>query len=128
AEDERFQENVRRVEHYEALMPIVREIIKTKPVDDWLSTLRDAGVPAGRINTIDQALGDEHLQERGIIVDLEHPMLGMVKSIATPVHMSETPLNYRYHPPQLGEHTDDVLGELGYSAADITALRDQKVV
>jgi crotonobetainyl-CoA:carnitine CoA-transferase CaiB-like acyl-CoA transferase len=128
AEDERFQENMRRVKHHATLMPIVREIIQTKTVEEWLEILRKAGVPAGRINTIDQALGDEHLHERGIIVELEHPMLGMVKSIATPVHLSETPLNYRYHPPQLGEHTEHVLDELGYSSADITALRKQDVI
>ena len=128
ASDPRFAENVNRVANYEALMPTIREIIKTRTVDDWLKTLRDAGVPAGRINTIDEALGDAHLQERGIIVELEHPMLGMVKSIATPVHLSDSPLVYHRHPPRLGEHTDEVLTNLGYNSDQLKVLRQQSVI
>ena len=128
AEDERFNQNVKRVENYKALMPVVREIIQTKAVEEWLTLLRDAGVPAGRINNIDQALDDEHLHKRGMIIELEHPALGMVKSIATPVHMSDTPLNYRYHPPQLSEHTDEILNELGYSGEDISKLHQDNII
>ncbi len=128
ATDSRFVENANRVQHHETLMPIVRQIIKTRPADEWLSELRASGVPAGRINTIDQALSDEHLIERGMIVQLEHPMLGMVKSIATPIHLSETPLVYRMPPPRLGEHTTDVLHELYYDMAQIKRLKDQGVV
>lgn len=128
AEDPRFTHNANRVKHYDALMPIVREIIKARPVDEWLGDLRAAGIPAGRINTIDVALSDEHLIERAMIVQLEHPALGMIKSIATPVHMSETPLIYQRHPPRLGEHTDEILTELGYEAAVIQRLREQHII
>ncbi|MCB9457067.1 MAG: CoA transferase [Anaerolineaceae bacterium] len=128
ATDSRFVENASRVKHHETLMPIVREIIRTRPAGEWLSELRASGVPAGRINTIDQALSDEHLIERGMIVQLEHPMLGMVKSIATPIHLSDTPLVYRMPPPRLGEHTADVLHELHYDTAQIQRLKDQGVV
>ncbi|NDJ60471.1 MAG: CoA transferase [Chloroflexi bacterium] len=128
AADPRFDANAKRVENYEALMPIIRDIIKTRTVADWLPDLRAAGVPAGRINTIDQALSDAHLIERGIIVELEHPTLGALKSIATPVHLSETPLVYRRPPPRLGEHTDEILHELHYHADHIQRLKDQGVV
>ncbi|MEL6273164.1 MAG: CaiB/BaiF CoA-transferase family protein [Chloroflexota bacterium] len=128
AEDERFAQNASRIANYDALMPVVREIIKEKTVDEWLATLREAGVPAGRINTIDQALGDDHLHERGMIVELEHPLLGAVKSIATPVHLSENALTYHRHPPMLGEHTDEVMHELAYSDEDIARLRDNNII
>lgn len=128
ATDARFIENASRVVHYEALMPAIRDIIKTRPVDAWLKDLREAGVPAGRINTIDEALSDEHLIERGMIIELEHPMLGAIKSLATPIHMSGTPLIYRKPPPLLGEHTQAVLTELDYDAAQIQALREQGVI
>ena len=128
ATDPRFADNGERVAHYNELMPIVREIIKTRPVDEWLPTLRNGGVPAGRINTIDEALGDPHLHERGVIVELEHPALGAIKSIATPVHMSDTPLSYRIHPPTLGEHTDEILAELDYDGDAISGLHERNIV
>jgi len=128
AADLRFLENANRVKHYDALMPIIREIIKAHPVEEWLIQLRASGVPAGRINTIDQALSDEHLVERGLIVELEHPLLGAIKSIATPIHMSETPLVYRRPPPRLGEHTREVLTELQYDAEFIQQLYDQGIL
>jgi crotonobetainyl-CoA:carnitine CoA-transferase CaiB-like acyl-CoA transferase len=128
ARDPRFAENANRVQNYEALMPIVREIIKARDTDAWLPALRAAGVPAGRINTIDQALADEHLLERGMIIELEHPTLGAIKSIATPIHMSETPLVYRKPPPRLGEHTDEVLRELQYNTEQIQRLKNHGVI
>lgn len=128
ARDQRFEQNAQRVANYMDLMPVIRDIIREKTVDEWLPLLREAGVPAGRINTIDQALGDEHLKERGIIVELEHPALGMMRSIATPVHLSDTPLVYRCHPPRLGEHTNEVLGEFGFNAEQLERLRMNSVI
>jgi crotonobetainyl-CoA:carnitine CoA-transferase CaiB-like acyl-CoA transferase len=128
ATDPRFAENAQRVFHYDALMPSVRDIVKQRTVDDWLPALRNAGVPAGRINTIDQALSDEHLLERGMIVEFDHPALGLLKSIATPIHLSDTPLMYRLPPPRLGEHTDSVLSEMGYDQGRIQALHAQGII
>ncbi len=126
--DERFSTNHKRIENYQALMPVVRDIIKTRTTGDWLDALRRVGVPCGRINSVEAALTDAHLVERGMIVQLEHPALGLVKSLATPVHLSDTPLTYRRPPPRLGEHTDAVLAELGYDAATLQQLRANGVV
>ena len=125
AEDRRFATNADRIANYEALLPVVREIIRAKSSADWLDELRAAGVPCGRINTVAEALSDPHVLERGMIVELEHPALGMVKSLATPVHLSDTPLVYRRHPPRLGEHSDEVAAELGYDNAAIANLREE---
>lgn len=116
AQDPRFATNTERIGHYEDLIPVVREIIRSKTSDYWLKELPAAGVPCGRINTVEQALSDPHLHERGIIVTLEHPTLGALKSLATPIHMSDSPLAYYRHPPRLGEHSDEILEELGYDA------------
>lgn len=128
ATDARFATNAERIANYEALLPIVREIIRAKTCDQWLDELRAAGVPCGRINTVAEALGDPHLLERGMIVELEHPALGMVKSLATPVHLSDTPLVYHRHPPRLGEHSDQVAAELGYDQQTISQLRADGVL
>ncbi len=128
ANDPRFAENANRVFNYDTLMPIVRHIIRQRSTHDWLPLLRSAGVPAGRIRTIDQALRDEHLLQRGIIVELEHPALGSIKSIATPIHLSETPLVYRRPPPYIGEHTREILAELNYQSEDIQALYDRDII
>ena len=123
AADERFATNADRIANYAALLPTVRAIIRDKPCDEWLTELRAAGVPCGRINTVAEALTDPHVIERGMIVELEHPALGIVKSLATPIHMSDTPLVYRRHPPRLGEHSDEIAAELGYDTAAIKQMR-----
>ena len=128
AADPRFATNAERISNYDALLPLVRAIIRQRPCDEWLDELRAAGVPCGRINTTAEALGDPHVIERGMIIELEHPALGIVKSLATPVHLSDTPLVYRRHPPRLGEHSDEVALELGYSRADVAALRAEGVL
>lgn len=126
--DSRFTTNTLRVQNYNVLLPIIRQIIKSRPTETWLKDLRAVGVPCGRINTVTQALNDPHLLERGMIIELEHPVLGMVKSIASPIHLSDTPLVYHRHPPMLGEHTDEILTELGRSADQIGQLRAAQVV
>lgn len=123
AADPRFSSNADRIANYDALLPIVRDIIRGKTCDEWLAELREAGVPCGRINTVAEALGDPHVIERGFIVELEHPALGLIKSLATPIHLADTPLVYRRHPPRLGEHSDEVAAELGYNATEIANLR-----
>lgn len=128
AQDERFQTNAKRIANYDALLPTVREIIRQKTTDEWLNELRNAGIPCGRINTVKEALTDPHFIERGMIVELEHPAVGLIKSIATPVHLSDTPLVYHRHPPRLGEHTDEVVQELGYSPEKIQKMRAEGVI
>ena len=76
ASDARFAANADRIANYEALLLIVREIIRSKTCDEWLSELRAAGVPCGRINTVAEALGDPHVLERGMIIELEQPGAG----------------------------------------------------
>lgn len=128
ASDPRFATNVERIANYEALLPAVRAIIRAKSSDQWLTELRAAGVPCGRINSVAEALGDPHIIERGMIIELEHPALGLVKSLATPVHLADTPLVYHRHPPRLGEHSDEVAAELGFSAGEVAAMRADGVL
>lgn len=128
ADDPRFMTNADRVRNYDALMPYVRTALGKYGADEWMLHLRDADVPVGKINSVAEALADPHLLERNFIVEVEHPHLGTLKSLATPVHMSDTPLRYDRHPPTLGEHTDEILLELGYSGDEITSMRDKGII
>jgi crotonobetainyl-CoA:carnitine CoA-transferase CaiB-like acyl-CoA transferase len=124
----RYATNAGRVAHYDELMPQIRTVIQQRTADEWLERLRAANVPVGKINSVSEALADPHLRERNFIVELQHPMLGMLRSLATPIHMTETPLRYEHHPPALGEHTDQILTELGYSDTQIEAFRQNGVI
>ncbi|MEM7802786.1 MAG: CoA transferase, partial [Chloroflexota bacterium] len=115
--DPRFAANADRVTHREALLPHVRAVIKTKSSAEWLSLLGKAGIPSGPIRTVAEALNDPQVLARNFIVELEHPVLGTIKSLATPIHMSGNRLTFRKHPPQLGEDNAHILTELGYDQA-----------
>ena len=128
AKDPRFAKNADRVAHYDETMSRVRQIISQRPVSVWLPLLRAGGVPAGRINNIEEALTDENVQARGMVITLDHPELGELRSIATPVQLRETPLVYRRHPPRLGEHTREILAQLDHTEADIERLLTEGVV
>jgi len=128
SQDERFTTNSKRIANYDDLLPIIRQIIQQKTTDQWLTELRSVGVPCGRINTVKEALTDAHLIERGMIIELDHPALGIVKSLATPVYLSDTPLVYYRHPPTLGEHTKEIASELGYTEAQIQAMYKKGVI
>lgn len=127
-DDARFHTNSERVTNRDALMPHVRKVIQTRTAADWIETLQGAGIPCGPIRDVDTALKDPHVQARNFIVELEHPTLGMLKSLATPIHMSSTATSYRRYPPRLGEHNAEILSEIGYSAEEIDSLADGGIV
>ncbi len=127
-DDLRFHTNAERVRNREVLLPQVREAMRTRPAQEWLERLRSANIPSGPIRNVSAALADPQVAARGVIVELEHPILGLLKSLATPIHLSATDLAYRRHPPQLGEHTNEILGDFGYEPADISRWRENEVI
>ena len=113
--DERFSTNALRIENREALIPILQSAFELQTAASWVEKLRRAEIPASPINTVPEALGDAQTLARGLIVQLEHPALGTVRSIANPIKFSGTPVSYRLPPPLLGEHTDEILQSLTQS-------------
>jgi crotonobetainyl-CoA:carnitine CoA-transferase CaiB-like acyl-CoA transferase len=120
--DERFKNNAQRIKHRLELIPILQKAFNQKPAREWLQRFATGGIPAAKINGVSEALNDIQAKERGIVVQLEHPMLGVVKTIANPMRLSDTPVTYRLAPPFLGEHSKEILQSLGYSAHETEAL------
>ncbi len=118
--DPRFVTNPLRNQHRDELIALLEEILGTRDADEWLNDFVDSGIPSGPINFPDQTLTDEHLVARDMIVELEHPSLGVIKSIGNPIMMSGKGPTYRRYPPRLGEHNAEIRAELG---ADSTIRR-----
>ena len=111
--DPRFATNPLRNRHRDQLITLLEAILETRDAAEWLDDFVDSGIPAGPINFPDQTLTDEHLLARGMIVELEHPSLGVIKSIGNPIMMAENGPTYRRYPPKLGEHNVEIRAEIG---------------
>ncbi len=122
-DDPRYAANPARLKNREQLVDELQARLAQLSSATLLERLRAAEIPCGPINSVPASLADEHFRQRGNLVELEHPLAGTVRSLANPVRLVETPPAYRLPPPTLGEHTAAILGELGYSAAELEALR-----
>ena len=120
--DPRWETTTKRRERAAELASIIEAVTVARTTDDWMGVLSDAGVPCGRINDLGTVFADPHLAARGLFVDLPHPVLGSVRAIGSPLHLSDTPPVMRRAAPLLGEHTREVLTEAGLPAADIDGL------
>jgi crotonobetainyl-CoA:carnitine CoA-transferase CaiB-like acyl-CoA transferase len=129
AGDPRFATNAARVQNRTALLPILEGIFVTRTVDDWLTRLRAAEVPAAPVNNLDRAFAEPPVAERNMIVEYEHPDVGKVRLPGNPITMSGMADTISTPAPRLGEHTDAVLKRLlGFSAQQIADLRKSGAV
>ena len=129
ASDARFASNASRVHNREELVAILQGIFVTRTMRDWLQALERAGVPCGPINTVADVFADPQVQARGLKLELPHPSIGSVPSVANPIKYSATPIDYRSAPPMLGADTDEILREmLGVTPAEIARLRKAGIV
>ena len=106
--DPRFATNAARNTNRAELIPLLEQILARRDAATWVEELVAAGIPAGPINFPDETLTDEHVLARGMIVELEHPLIGVVKSIAAPMRFASNGPTYRRYPPRLGEHNAEV--------------------
>jgi formyl-CoA transferase len=118
-----FSDNASRVTHRAALAARIESVMAGEPRDHWLARLETHGVPCGPINTYADVMADPHIQARDLVVDTDHPTLGRIKTLGTPVKLSDTPLTPGRPAPMLGQHTDEVLREIGFTIEDIAKLR-----
>jgi crotonobetainyl-CoA:carnitine CoA-transferase CaiB-like acyl-CoA transferase len=127
--DARFDSNSKRVEHRAELVPMLEAVFPARTTAEWLARLQREGVPVAPINSVDQVVNDPQVLLREMVVNLEHPTLGTLRTLGTPVK-EEGAAPFRPVPPRaLGADTDAVLRELlGYSADRIASLRERRVV
>jgi crotonobetainyl-CoA:carnitine CoA-transferase CaiB-like acyl-CoA transferase len=117
ASDERFASNAERVRNRAVLNPMIAELLSQRDTADWSARLEAAGVPCGPINTVSQVFEEAQVRHRGMLAHLAHPLAGTVPQVVSPMRFREAPLAFDRAPPLLGEHTAEVLRELGIEDA-----------
>jgi crotonobetainyl-CoA:carnitine CoA-transferase CaiB-like acyl-CoA transferase len=126
--DARFDSVPNRLQHRAELEPLVENVTRHQPRSHWLARCEEAGIPAGPIYTVPEALADQHAQARGMVQTLQHPQAGAVKVLGNPVKMSATPPTMRKASPTLGEDNDAVFGALGCTAEELRDLRARGII
>jgi crotonobetainyl-CoA:carnitine CoA-transferase CaiB-like acyl-CoA transferase len=128
AEDPRFRDNEARMAHLAELEAELSVLFRTKPAADWLLALDAKGVPCGPVHDMVQALSDPQTIAREMVVEVDHPTLGAVKTLGLPVKFSQTPGKVRAAAPLYGEHTREILTAYGFGADEIDALTEEGAI
>lgn len=127
--DERFARNRDRVDNRQTIDQMIGDILVGESRAHWIQALDAVGIPAGPINDVAEALASPQTAAREMVVDIEHPLVGLVKMLGLPIKFDGTPASIRRHPPTLGEHTAEVLEQIArLTPAEIDDLRSRRVV
>jgi crotonobetainyl-CoA:carnitine CoA-transferase CaiB-like acyl-CoA transferase len=128
ADDERFATAKQRAGNRATLIPMLAEVFATRSVDDWVARLSAEGVPCTSVNSIDKVVLDPQVAAREMIIEVEHPTAGRLRMAGLPVKLSDTPGRVTSPPPRLGEHSAQILREMGIPQQRIDALVKSGVV
>ena len=131
ADDNDYASNDARVRNRDNLVPTLRKLTARHPTSHWLAGLEKVNVPCGPVNDLEQVFRDPQVRHRNMVVSLPHALAadGEVQLIGNPLKLSETPVSYRRGPPTLGQHTDEVLGELlGIEGEELSRLREDAII
>ena len=126
--DKRFSTNTDRVKNRDELISILSQVFQKNSMDYWLSSFKLNNIPSGPVNTIDKTLNDLQVIDRNLIASILHPFCGEIKLLRNPIHIDNSNLDIERHPPLLGEHTNEILKELGYSDREIEELKEKGVI
>lgn len=128
SDDPGYRTNADRVLNQATLQPLLEQIFLARDRAEWLERLAEAGVPAGPINSVPEALAEPQVQHRQMARSYAHPAAGSVRLVMSPFRFDETPLNSDKTPPCLGAHTDEILAEFGFGVQERAVLRERSVV
>ena len=128
AQDVRFSANSARVENRERLIALLKPVFETKTVDEWLALIGDQ-FPCGPINNFEQVFTMPHVREREMLVSMDHPTIGALPLVGSPLKMRGTPVEYHLPPPLMGEHTKEILkSSLGLTDEQVSGLMERGCV
>jgi crotonobetainyl-CoA:carnitine CoA-transferase CaiB-like acyl-CoA transferase len=128
ASDPRFQKIGERFTNWVVMVPLIAEEIRRIPTQTFLERARAEGAPFAPVNDVEDFLADPQVAHRGSVVQLDDPRFGPVRYLAPPIRFEQTPASIDRHAPRLGEHTDEVLRELGVDADVIARLRESGAI
>ncbi|HUQ75860.1 MAG TPA: CaiB/BaiF CoA-transferase family protein, partial [Burkholderiales bacterium] len=126
--DDRFKTGELRAKNRAALNALMNEELAKKSSAEWIEALNGIGVPTGPIYKMDEVFADPQVQHLGAAAEVDHPRLGRLRILNQAVKLSRTPASLKTATPEIGQHTDEILGEIGYDAGGIARLRSQGVV
>jgi crotonobetainyl-CoA:carnitine CoA-transferase CaiB-like acyl-CoA transferase len=127
-DDPRFAGNVDRVTNREALVPLIADALAMEPADEWLAKLETSGIPAGKVRGVHEALNHATARARGMVREAAHPTIPGLELVASPLKLTQTPVQWNRAPPLLGEHDAEILREMGRSEDEIADLRESGIL
>src|SRR5262245_48038390 len=129
ADEPRFKTNSQRIVHRAELIPLIAEVMRTRSKQEGIAVLEEATVPCGPVHNMKEVFEDPQVKHRGLRIDMPHPRGGTAPVVASPMRLSETPVEYRIAPPLLGQHNEEIYrGLLGKSDAELARLKSAGIV
>jgi crotonobetainyl-CoA:carnitine CoA-transferase CaiB-like acyl-CoA transferase len=128
ARDPDYDSAEKRFDRRPALRVVLEEVLRTKSSAEWMEVFEEAGVPAGPIYQVDEVFSDPQVQALGVAAPVHHPVLGDIRVVAQPIILSRTPAGVETPTPDAGDHSAEILAELGYDEPEVARLKAARVI